>query len=87
MNLALVDGQKVAEGQIQQTQYGMFSMDELVDVGRNDGTRAVEDFGAPFPYNSGIYKVTIDFSKTSGADGVETDRVREENRARRVLSY
>jgi hypothetical protein len=36
----LVNGNKVAEARIDQTQCCVFSLDEAADVGRNDGTRS-----------------------------------------------
>lgn len=55
----LIDGQKVAEGRIDQTQCCMFSLDEGADVGRDDGTPVTEDYKVPFAFNGTIEKVVI----------------------------
>jgi arylsulfatase len=41
-----VDGQKVAEGRIERTQPGAFSVDETADVGIDLGSPVVESIGA-----------------------------------------
>ena len=40
-----IDGNKVGEGRIEKTQPGIFSVDDLADVGTDDGT-PVTDYGA-----------------------------------------
>jgi arylsulfatase len=57
----LVDGKKVAEGRIEQTQGFAFSADEGADVGSDEGTPVVEDYsGAANRFTGKIDKVTID---------------------------
>lgn len=53
-----VDGNKVAEGRIGRTQPGIFSVDDLADVGTDDGT-PVTDYGASKKFTGTLYKVTI----------------------------
>lgn len=57
-----VNGEKVAESRIEQTQPGMFSADETADVGIDLGTPVVEAMGAEAKsrFTGKIPKVTID---------------------------
>jgi arylsulfatase len=56
-----VNGEKVAEGRIERTQYGMFSADETADVGIDLGTPVVEAIGAEAEskFNGHIPQVTV----------------------------
>lgn len=53
-----VDGKQVAQGRIERTQPGIFSVDDLADVGMDEGTW-VTDYGTSDKYNGKIDKVTI----------------------------
>ena len=53
-----VDGAKSGEGRIEKTQAGIFSVDDLADVGTDDGTR-VADYGSSAKFNGKLGKVTI----------------------------
>ncbi len=57
-----VNGTKVAEGRIEQTQGIVFSVEDLADVGMDEGTPVVKDYGIAFPYKftGKINQVTID---------------------------
>ncbi len=57
-----VDGNKVAEGRIDKTQPGIFSVDDLADVGIDEGT-PVADYGPSSKFNGKLDKVTIDLKK------------------------
>jgi arylsulfatase len=57
-----VDGKKVAEGRIERTQPGIFSVDDLADVGMDEGTW-VTDYGTSDKFNGKIEKVKIDIAK------------------------
>jgi arylsulfatase A-like enzyme len=57
-----VDGTKSAEGRIEITQPGIFSVDDLADVGVDEGT-LVTDYGASSKFNGKLGKVTIDLKK------------------------
>jgi arylsulfatase len=57
-----VDGNKVAEKRIERTQAGIFSVDDLADVGVDDGTW-VADYGTSSKFNGKIGKVTIEQKK------------------------
>jgi arylsulfatase A-like enzyme len=58
----LVDGNKVAEGQISRTQPGVFSVDDLADVGLDAGT-PVADYPVPSKFTGKLNKVTIEQKK------------------------
>jgi arylsulfatase len=59
-----VNGEKVAEGRIENTQAGMFSADETADVGIDLGTPVVEAIGseARSKFNRSVPKVTVEVS-------------------------
>ncbi|MBC7777243.1 MAG: arylsulfatase [Phycisphaerae bacterium] len=54
-----IDGANAGESKIAKTQPGIFSVDDLADVGTDDGTR-VADYGTSAKFNGKIGKVTID---------------------------
>lgn len=53
-----VDGAKAGEGRIEKTQAGIFSVDDLADVGTDDGTW-VANYGSSAHFNGSLRKVTI----------------------------
>jgi arylsulfatase A-like enzyme len=53
-----VDGGKAGSGRIEKTQPGIFSVDDLADVGTDDGTW-VANYGASAHFNGHLNKVTI----------------------------
>ncbi len=56
------DGSKVAEGRIDKTQPGIFSVDDLADVGMDEGTY-VADYGLSAKFNGKIEKVVVELKK------------------------
>ncbi len=62
MGTITANGNKIAEGRINQTQPGIFSVDDLADVGVDDGTH-VADYGASSRFNGKINKVMIEQKK------------------------
>jgi arylsulfatase A-like enzyme len=46
----LVDGTQVAQGRIERTVLGRFSLDETFDVGQDTGTPVVEDYAGQMPF-------------------------------------
>jgi len=62
MGTLFVNGQKVAEGRIPATQFGIFSADETADVGIDLGTPVVEAIGAEAKsrFTGRIPKVTVE---------------------------
>ena len=57
-----VNGNKVAEGRINRTQPGIFSVDDLADVGIDEGTM-VANYGGPSKFNGKLNTVTIEQKK------------------------
>ena len=57
-----VNGNKVVEGRIHRTQPGIFSVDDLADVGLDEGTM-VANYGGPSKFNGKLKKVTIEQKK------------------------
>jgi hypothetical protein len=57
-----VDGKTAAQGRIERTQPGIFSVDDLADVGTDDGT-PVTDYGKSRKFTGTLNKVTIETSK------------------------
>jgi arylsulfatase A-like enzyme len=57
-----INGNKVAEGRINRTQPGIFSVDDLADVGLDEGTQ-VADYGASHKFNGKLHKLTIEQKK------------------------
>lgn len=62
MGTLLVDGKKVAEGRIDQTQPNLFSMDETADVGVDEATPVVEGIGEgrATHFTGKIHKVVLE---------------------------
>jgi len=54
-----VDGDLVAEGKIARTQPGLFSVDDMADIGTDDGTW-VSNYGASAEFNGKIEKVVLE---------------------------
>ena len=54
-----VDGAKAGEGRIDKTQPAIFSVDDLADVGTDDGT-PVANYGGPAHFNGKLEKVKIE---------------------------
>jgi arylsulfatase len=57
-----VNGKKVIEKRIEKTQPGIFSVDDMADIGVDDGTH-VADYGASSKFNGKIEYVTIERKK------------------------
>jgi arylsulfatase A-like enzyme len=68
-----VDGAKAAEGRIDKTQPGIFSVDDLADVATDDGTW-VADYGASAHFTGHVEKVTI---QTHPESRSENDKQKE----------
>ncbi len=83
-----VNGKKVAEGKIEQTQGVMFSADEGADVGEDGETPVAESYGIPAPYKftGKIDKVTIDLKEMKKAEKAEENKLRAEAAHKKALS-
>ena len=77
-----VDGNKAAEGRIEKTQAGIFSVDDLADVGTDDGTW-VADYGTSAHFNGHLQKVTIQVhpATLSESDRAKASDLQKNNRA------
>ncbi|WP_187175292.1 arylsulfatase [Algoriphagus sp. AK58] len=58
----LINGEKAGEGRLEKTQPGIFSVDDLADVGIDEGPW-VADYGASSKFSGKIKKVTIETKK------------------------
>jgi arylsulfatase len=74
-----VNGDKVAEGRIENTQAGMFSADETADVGIDLGTPVVEAIGAEARsrFTGRIAKVTIDVRAAAAKAGAAVGEAKQ----------
>jgi arylsulfatase len=61
-----VDGVEAGKGRIDMTQPGIFSVDDLADVGTDDGT-PVTNYGGAAHFNGHVNKVTINTHKSTTA--------------------
>ena len=62
MGTITIDGNKVAEGRLEKTQPGIFSVDDLADVGTDDGT-PVTDYGGSKKFTGTLNMLTIHTTK------------------------
>lgn len=83
-----VNDQKVAEGNIKHTQCCAFSADEGADVGLDEGTPVIENYGIPAPYrfNGTIKQITVDLQDMKVADRHEANQARMEYAHKKALS-
>jgi arylsulfatase len=83
----LVNGQKVAEGRIEQTQCCAFSADEGADVGMDDGTPVTEDYKeGNNKFTGKINSVTIDMKEMKAAYAEVDHQVLHEAHVRKQLA-
>ena len=83
-----VDGKRVAEGRIDQTQPIAYSIDEGADVGMDDETPVVEDYGikAPYRFTGKIGTVTIDLKDMNAGDKSKADAADQEGHRKMLTS-
>jgi arylsulfatase len=88
MGVLFVNGEKVAEGQIEHTQAMIFSADETADVGIDLGTPVVEAIGseAKSRFTGRIPKVTVEVKPMKKVDREETERLQREAARKKALS-
>ncbi len=84
----LVNGEKVAEGRIERTQPMIFSADEGADVGEDDETPVVEDYGIPAPYRftGKIAKITVDLKEMKAAIKAEADKAQAQAALKKAIA-
>lgn len=81
----LINGKKVGEGRIEQTQGFVFSADEGVDVGADLGT-PVGDYTVPFKFTGTLESVTLDTKPKTASDQRKHDAFTAEGMTKKVLS-
>ena len=83
-----VNGEKVAEGRIEQTQPMIFSADETADVGIDLGTPVVEAIGseAGSRFNGHIPRVTIEVRSMNAPAKAKAEQAQKEAAHRKMLS-
>jgi arylsulfatase len=82
-----VNGKKVAQGRIEQTQQ-FFSADEGGDVGEDLDTPVVPDYGIPAPYKftGKIAKVIVELQEMNKAENEKEKNLREEVAYKKAMS-
>ena len=81
-----VNGKKVAEGRIEQTQCCVFSADEGADVGADEGTPVSEAYTVPFKFTGQINRVTIELKEMTPATANASDKARRQAALKKGLS-
>ncbi|MBP1748659.1 MAG: sulfatase [Deltaproteobacteria bacterium] len=83
-----VNGQKIAQGRIEQTQPMIFSGDEGTDVGEDGETPVVKNYGiaAPYKFTGKIEKVTVELKEMKAADKAKESKLRAETAHKKALS-
>jgi len=83
-----VNGEKVAEGRIEQTQPMMFSADETADVGIDLATPVVESIGseAKSRFTGHISKVTVEVKPMKAPEKAEVEKAQREAARKKALS-
>jgi arylsulfatase len=87
MGTIFVNGKKVAQGRIEQTQQ-FFSADEGGDVGEDLDTPVVPDYGIPAPYKftGKIAKVIVELQEMKKAENEQEKKLREEVAYKKAMS-
>ena len=80
----LVDGQKVAEGRIDETQCCLIALDETADVGRGTGTPVSDDYRSPFPFIGTIDRVVVNLTPGADAQSDEARKAQDEAKQKRA---
>jgi len=65
-----IDGTKFGEGRIDKTQPGIFSVDDLADVGTDDGT-PVANYGGSAHFNGHLENITIETHPASNSTAIK----------------
>ena len=82
----LVNGKKVAAGRIEQTQCCIFSVDEGVDVGVDEGTPVIETYKVPFKFTGKIARVTIELKEMKSAERDEAEQAHKVSVLKKALA-
>ena len=79
-----VNGEKVAEGRIDETQGLLIALDETADVGLNKGTPVSADYNSPFNFTGVIDRVVVDLLPGPDAASEETQKRQREAKQKRA---
>ena len=83
----LVNGEKVASGRIEHTQFAIFSADETAGVGMDDATPVTTDYKErDNSFTGKIIKVTVDVKPVGAAILAEADAAKRDSKAKKGLS-
>lgn len=78
-----IDGTKAAEGRIEKTQAGIFSVDDLADVGTDDGT-PVANYGASPHFTGKVDKVKIETHAAGAVSQADGQKASDLAKAERI---
>ncbi len=82
-----VDGDKVAEGRIENTNRVLFSLDEGAEVGRDAGTPVSPKYSSPAVFTGSLQSVTIDLKgNQTAADRRQAEQLLADARRRKLLA-
>jgi arylsulfatase len=81
-----VNGEKVAEGRIEQTQCCIIALDESADVGMQTGTPTSEDYRTPFTFSGKIQHVVVDIAPGPDSASDEARSAEDEAREKRAAN-
>lgn len=81
----MVNGTKTAEGRLDVTQAGVFSVDDLADIGIDEGTM-VADYGGRSQFNGRLGKVNIETHPVALSDA-DKQKVSEQNKAAKDATH
>ena len=83
----LVNGEMVASGRIEQTQFGIFSADETAAVGVDDATPVTTDYKErDNAFTGKIIKVTVDVKPVGAAVKAQADAANHESELKKSMS-
>ncbi len=80
----LVNGEKVAEGRIDQTQCCIIALDETADVGMQTGTPASDGYKIPFAFTGTLDRVVVDLSPGPDAASDDARAAEDDAKAKRA---
>ena len=80
----LINGDKVAEGRIDQTQCCIIALDETADVGMQTGTPASDDYKIPFAFTGTLDRVVVDLTAGPDAGSDEARSAEDDAKAKRA---
>ncbi|HTR12292.1 MAG TPA: hypothetical protein VMI72_03305 [Roseiarcus sp.] len=82
----LVDGEKGAEGRLDETQCCLIALDETADVGTQTGTPASDNYESPFAFNGTIDRVVVDLAPGPDTASGEASAAEDDAKAKRATA-